>query len=153
MVRQCWCFCLVVLCFAPCGCQPSSPHKEETYPVSGTVTLDGEPLAEGDIHFITKETASLDVLPIQGGRFEGQAKAGKRRVEIKAYRTEKPAETSGQPTMPGADQPTRVNYIPARYNTESTLTADVTETGPNQFTFELESDGSGEGPATSPAGS
>ncbi len=112
-------------------------RKEETYPVSGTVTLDGAPLADGDIHFLTRETAALDVIPIKDGKFEGRAKAGKRRLETKAYREEQPA--AGEPTMPGADQPTRVNYIPKQYNTESKLTEEVTPDGPNQFTFELES--------------
>ena len=132
---------LPLLALVACACTPSSsPHKEDTYPVRGTVTLDGAPLADGEIQFITRETAALDVLPIKGGKFEGQAKAGQRRVEIKAYREEQVVP------MPGADpQPTRVNYLPAKYNTQSELTEQVTADGPNEFTFELVSEGSAGG--------
>ena len=31
-------------------------------------------------------------------------------------------------------------YLPARYNRQSELTADVTEEGPNRFTFNLSSE-------------
>jgi hypothetical protein len=140
MVRQIWCFCLVALFLVPCACNSSSsPHVQETYPVSGSVTLDGEPLADGEINFLTPQEGTLDIVHITNGKFQGQAKAGSRRVEIKAFREEKPAE-QGELSMPGADEPTRINYIPSRYNTESTLTAEVTEAGPNEFTFELKSE-------------
>jgi hypothetical protein len=142
MSRQIWCCCLLVVCLFAYACTPPSPHQEQTYPVSGTVTLDGAPLADGEINFITRETAALDVLPIKNGKFEGQAKAGKRRVEIKAFREEEVVP------MPGADpQRTRVNYIPPQYNANSKLTAEVTPDGANQFTFEVFSDESGGGAA------
>ena len=150
MIRKMWCLCLVLVCPVICACTPSSPHQEKTHPVSGTVTLDGQPLADGEIHFISKAEGTLDIVPIQGGKFEGQAKAGKRRVEISAYREEQPAAGAGEPTMPGADAPTRVNYIPPQYNIESELTEEVTPDGPNQFTFELVSGESGGEAAPSP---
>lgn len=152
MIRKMWCLCLVVVCPAICACTPSSPHQETTYPVSGTVTLDGQPLAEGQVHFVNREEATVDRVPIQNGKFEGQAKAGKRRVEITAYREGPP-----EPSMPGMDpEPTQVNYIPARYNADSELTAEVTkDASKNQFTFELVSEAGkapekGEAESTSP---
>jgi hypothetical protein len=142
MMRQVWCLCVVALFLLPCGCtSSSSPHKEKTYPVSGTVTFDGEPLADGEINFLGPELGLLDVAHITNGKFEGVAKAGNRRVEIKAFKEKAPE--AGAPTMPGADQPTQVNYIPSCYNTDSKLTAQVTEQGPNQFKFDLTSDCSG----------
>ncbi len=140
MARQFWHVCLFLVFLLPCACTPSAP-TEDTYPVSGSVTLDGAPLAEGKIRFLTAETGALDVLDIQGGKFEGQAKAGNRRVEISAFREGEPMAP-----FPGAEpEPTRVDYIPARYNTESELTANVTPEGPNQFDYELKSEGAAEG--------
>ena len=99
-------------------------------PVSGTVTLDGQPLAEGVIYFKTIEKGSSEPCDIQGGEFKGQAEAGDRRVEICQFRTTV-QDANGMKTE------IQENLIPARYNTESTLTAKVTPAGPNQFKFEL----------------
>ena len=148
MFRKMRCLCLVFVCPVICACTPSSPHQDRTYPVSGTVTLDGEPLADGEIHFITRAEGALDIVPIQGGKFEGQAKAGKRRVEIHSFREGEPMAP-----FPGADpEPTRVDIIPARYASLSELEEEVTKEGPNQFTFELVSDGSAGGTAPASAG-
>ena len=57
------------------------------FPVSGTVTLDGQPLAEGVIYFKTIEKGSSEPCDIHGGDFKGQAEAGDRRVEICQFRT------------------------------------------------------------------
>ena len=148
MIRKMWCLCLVFVCPVICACTPPSPHQEETYPVSGTVTMDGQPLADGEIHFITRAEGALDIVPIQGGKFEGQAKAGKRRVEIHSFREGEPMAP-----FPGADpEPTREDIIPARYASLSELEADVTTDGPNQYTFELVSDASPGGTAPVSAG-
>ena len=142
MIRQMWCCYLLLVCLVSCGCGRSVAEKK--YPLSGTVTLDGEPLAEAEIYLLTKETGDVDSVSVRNGTFEGEAKPGNRRVEIRAYREGEPVAP-----MPGAEpEPSRVNYIPARYNAESTLTAEVTPEGPNQFTFELTSDGSEEGATT-----
>lgn len=142
MVRLAWCMVAISVLLVPCGCNSSStsPHKENTFPVSGTVTLDGEPLADGEIHFLSPQMGTLDIVKIAAGKFQGEAKAGDRRVEIRAYKDEERKPTEGEPTMPGADEASRVNYLPARYNSQSELKAPVTEAGPNEFTFELTSD-------------
>jgi hypothetical protein len=95
------------------------------------VTFDGQPLPEGDIlfHAAGNDVAS-DAGKIQNGQFKFRAKAGPKRVEILAAR-EVPG--SMNPVM----GPLRENYIPAQYNTATTLTADVKEKGPNQFDYPL----------------
>ena len=119
------------------GCGPTERAEDPTYAVSGTVTLDGEPLAEGEIYFLTPAEGQVDILSIENGKFEGEAKAGSRRVEIRAYKME---EAEVPADMPGLElEPSKVNYLPAAYNTESTLTADVSDSKPNEFTFELTS--------------
>jgi prepilin-type N-terminal cleavage/methylation domain-containing protein len=42
--------------------------------------------------------------------------------------------------MTGKQLPAHEQYLPARYNARSELTAEVTAQGPNEFTFELQTD-------------
>jgi hypothetical protein len=104
---------------------------EPTCAVNGTVTLDQKTLPKGVIVFVTPETGDLQAIPIEDGHFQGQARPGKRRIEIRAYppQTEKPKPMAPPP----------VNYLSARYNVESLLTAEVIPQGPNTFDFELRS--------------
>lgn len=50
------------------GCGPGAPKMAPTYPVSGTVTLDGKPLAEGSIVFDTEDGKGT---PASGGIKDG----------------------------------------------------------------------------------
>lgn len=121
---------LIPLACVACQSGPAAPKK---YNVSGTVTLDGQPLSEdGTIYFKTIATGDLDAIEIKGGKFSGSTLPGDRRVEIVCYRI-KMADFNG---MKGE---VKESLLPPRYNTDSTLTAKVTPEGPNQFTFELTS--------------
>jgi hypothetical protein len=112
------------------GCGEAGP---KTYAVSGTVTLDGRPLEEGDIYFYPLDpNLSADAGKIKGGRFAFRAKAGHIRVEIQAHRV-----VPGKKTPMGG--PEREQFLPARYNTESTLAREVLVQGDNRFEFVLES--------------
>jgi hypothetical protein len=93
--------------------------------------LDKKPLAQGTITFISAETGDLQALAIKDGQYEGQARAGNRRVEIRAYHPRK--------GPPKPLEPPPHNYLPSRYNAETTLKANVTSEGPNSFDFELRS--------------
>lgn len=120
-------FCLLVLSLlVSLGCGGQGVQR---YPVSGTVTLDGKPLAKGTVYFKTVQTGALDTLPVEDGKFEGLAEKGERRVEINAYRS----RTISGP-MGGEVQE---NLIAGRFNTESTLTATVSPTAPNTYQFEV----------------
>jgi hypothetical protein len=112
------------------GCQRQRTFAP-TYAVRGSVTLDDKPLAEGAIAFISPESGDLQAVPIKDGHYEGQARAGARRVEIRAYR---PRPGPKKPLEPPPH-----NYIPSRYNSETTFSADVTAEGPNVFDFDLRS--------------
>ncbi len=125
---------LGILCLLLAGCHQASGLPEpQRFPVRGTVTLDGKPLASGVIYFKTVQTGALDNAEIKDGQFEGKAQVGDRRVEICSYET----------LPPKADDPMATaiqrNTIPPKYNLESTLTAKVTQEGPNEFRFELSS--------------
>lgn len=120
---------VVLILVAQIGCGKAGP---KVVTVSGTVTYDGQPLAEGTVYFKTPETGAINSLPVKNGKFEGNAEVGERRVEINAYRT-KSQDFNG---MKGE---VKENLIPTRYNADSKLTATVTADGPNTFQFEVKS--------------
>jgi len=129
------CAVILVVLTGLTGCGPSGPLKG---PVSGTVSLDGKPLDEGTIYFKTAREGLIEQIDIKEGKFEGMAVVGDRQVEIYRYVEKKPAKVRGK-GPPSGFPALKMNNIPARYSTESTLTAAVTESGPNEFKFELAS--------------
>jgi hypothetical protein len=120
---------LVVVSLLGCG-------KSGTYPVSGEVSFDGTPVEQGDILFIPADSA---VAPeggrITNGRYQLRAKPGLQRVEIRASRP--------LPGPPGPMGPIYADYIPEEFNSKSTLKAEVSPGGKNQFNFTLQSKGGG----------
>lgn len=113
------------------GCSPSTPT---TYPVSGAVSFDGKPVDNGDIVFVPMDHAlGPDAGKICAGKYSGWAKAGKCRVEIRAVAIgpDTPRDDTGAPIV--------TNYVPARYNNQSELTAEVSAGAKNVFDFSLQS--------------
>jgi hypothetical protein len=130
MKRVCLCVGVFVVCCAAFGCW-GGRRDEPTYDVSGTVTIDSVPLKDGFINF---ESEQPDGQPpgsaqITNGAYATKARAGTRKVTITS---EKP---TGEKDSGGHD--ITVNWLPAKYNTESTLKAEVTAAGPNKFDFQL----------------
>lgn len=121
--------CVLTMCLNSLGCGDDT--FEATCPVQGSVTLDQQPLPLGTIVFLTPETGDLQSLPIRDGRYAGQVRPGVRRVEIRAYARESEPRSPIDPP-PG-------NYLPARYNTDSDIIAEVSKDGPNNFDYNLES--------------
>lgn len=113
------------------GCS-GGPVEAPRYKVSGTVTLDGAPLSEGKVHFVSPESGALDSVDVKEGKFEGQAQAGERRVEIYSPRIEVIDKD-------GMKSEAQTELIPSEYNKESKLTASVSASGPNDFTFDAKS--------------
>jgi hypothetical protein len=107
-----------------------------TYKVKGTVTLDGQPLPEGDIIFMPDDK---DQHPepgrITNGRFELMAREGKKHVQI-----------SGSKIIPGSKvrgaggEPVAQEYIPKRYNSATELTYEVKPQAENIAEFKLDSE-------------
>jgi hypothetical protein len=122
------------------GCSRSGRAEPKRYPVSGTVTLDGQPLREGRVAFVTVSQGLIDAVPIKDGRFSGMAAAGSQRIEF-YFIKEVPYAESGYKPMPGETPPATVKMqmLPAHLNTESMLTANVEPEGKTEFTFELSS--------------
>jgi hypothetical protein len=115
-------------CVAFAGCGSSELKGRPTIDVSGSVTLDGSPLAEGEVILVNVPEGVREVFAVKGGNFAGKASPGSRRVEVCAYKEQAPNKDATD--MYGADaKPSMANYLPAKYNTESTLTADIKEGG------------------------
>ena len=116
---------------AVAGCGTGGP---KTVPVSGSVTFAGQPVADGEIAFRSADGAKASWAgPIVAGRYAIKSTVGPKRVEIIAVRP----KPGAQPKASGEGVINEM-YIPARYNLESELTADVTAAGPNDFDFKLE---------------
>lgn len=121
----------LLVCLLAMGCGPQPPKMVQ---VSGTVDMDGKPLSEGEIMFVGDTGAVPDTLSVENGAFSGKVKVGKKKVEVYAYKTEKaPASATG-----GATE-SKVNYIPKDFNTESKLTAEVSDSGVNPSKFDVKS--------------
>ena len=123
------------VCFVLSGCGgPDNRAK-----VSGTVTLNGEPLATGSISFVPAEgnTGPSSGGAIADGKYsvpgdKGVA-IGKNRVSIKS------SKKTGRKINIGRDglEDEWVQAIPAKYNKQSEIVRDI-QPGSNRLDFNLE---------------
>ena len=128
-----------IICAFALGLLPGCDSASVT--VRGTVTLDDNPLEEGQITLTPQPGTSGPTAggKIQNGQFTIKSDAG---IVAGAYRVEITASRkSGQQTP---DQLGRLvdvyeQYIPARYNEQSELTEELT-TASNELAYELRSD-------------
>jgi len=108
--------CLAITGSLTAGCS----HEPQLYPVTGSITLDGQPLPEGDILFVSVDGArGPDPGKIKGGSYDLKTTAGEKRVEISAAKI-RPGGARG-----AGGEPVPEEYLPARYNVESKLIVDV----------------------------
>lgn len=126
-----------VILVSAIGC--SKPVEFQRVEVTGTVTLNGQPLEEGTISIYpdVKVKGPLVQAKIVGGKFsltkkEGPA-TGANRVSIKAVK-----KTGRKISSDGIESDEVLQYIPPQYNDDTTLKADVKpEPTKNEFVFEL----------------
>lgn len=127
------------------GCSRERPGPP-TAAVRGTVTLDGVPLAEGLVRFVPIEGTSgpKTTLAVTEGRFEADAKqgpvVGRHRIEIEStddggYPLDD--ESAPQRWREAGIKRIHLLRVPEVYNSRSTLVEEVTESGPNEFDFQL----------------
>lgn len=111
------------------GCGPGARDFPERDFVQGTVTLDGEPIANGSISFASDEDAARGMPSsgnIKDGTYKMQVTPGQKKVKINCM------VSSGK----GINSEMK-NIVPAKFNTETTLTANVT--GGDTLDFEVTS--------------
>ena len=101
--------------------------------VSGTVNWDGKAMPDGKILF---EDENPKVAPVSGdvkdGKYALRVPPGRKKVRITASR-----EAPGGKVDPVMGGVPRQSYVPARYNSDTTLSADVKAAGDNKFDFPL----------------
>lgn len=135
---------VIVGLLAGCGVGDGDDLPREA--VSGKVTLDGQPLAEGSIQFQpeggtdAKGPAVSGGAVIQDGAYDipggNGLTPGKYKVAISSAAS---AEAPAADAAPGPAPKPAQEKIPAKYNAESTLTAEVKSGGGNTFNFDLKS--------------
>jgi hypothetical protein len=141
--RRCAALVASLAALAVAGCLRSGDELPRE-PVSGTVNLDGQPLAHGSIQFTPARTDGgtpvVGGSPIENGRFsiarENGLVPGEYKVAI--YSAEqKEAATSKGPIRKGTVL--AKERIPAKYNSMSKLTAEVKKGGSPELKYDLES--------------
>jgi hypothetical protein len=132
---------VLILIFCGCGGQ----EGPATVTVTGSVSLDGKPVSSGQIilnDVAGNEKAYAGI--IKDGTFSFPSTVGQKKVSISS-----PQEVAGSSTIVGGipgdpvsaenPAPQILESIPAKYNEQTELIADVTTAGDNTFPFELTS--------------
>jgi hypothetical protein len=132
-------FVAVATALATSGCGGGGdnlPRQE----VSGTVTLIGQPLAQGTIQFMpmSQEQGTLAGGEVKDGKFTIDREAGPVPGGYKVMIFSSGGASMG-PTeeMPGRAPPPTKELIPPQYNAATTLNVEVKGEGPNTFDFPL----------------
>lgn len=123
---------LVSLLAAVAGCGPSGPA---TFPVSGTVTFNGEPIPNDHNGYITFVPDDKSIGPVAtrilDGKYSLRTQEGKHTVQIKASRFVGPMNQVMGLTP-------KEQYIPVKYNDQSELQAEIKPIDNNEYNFPLD---------------
>lgn len=109
------------------GC--SKPTGLDKVVVQGTVTIDGQPIPNGEIRFIPTQgtTGPISGGPIKDGVYiangKGGVPLGNHQVEIRAFRAK--TNGQGQAGQPGFEGGPAEQYLDQKYNDRTTLTATI----------------------------
>ncbi|QDV32344.1 hypothetical protein ElP_01720 [Tautonia plasticadhaerens] len=121
----------------PIGCGDGGGRR----PVSGRVSLDSEPLAEGFVLFepAPGQEGGLAVGgSIRSGRFAIPGRDGPTpgSYSVRIYASSGVQASPAPGESPRSPRP-MIDLIPGRYNERTELAATVTPDGPNEYRFEL----------------
>lgn len=125
------------------GCGKPS-MKDGFAEVWGTVTLDGKPLENAQVVFITAQGESFGrtdangYYELQHTRTLKGAAIGPTTVKISTKPTFPDEDTTGLEYDPDTESYVKPERVPAKYNTETELKVEVTEDG-GPYDFELRS--------------
>jgi len=123
---------LLPLALTGCG---SSADGQELIRVKGSVTFEGIPVEEGRILFrMANGDQKAFSAEIKQGNYVIEAAPGKSVVEITTSRFTGEYDTSNPDDPP---QPIGEMYIPEIYNSQTTLTADLSTASDNTLPFDL----------------
>ncbi len=122
--------CLIVCtALAGCGNRPGD--------VTGTVTFDGAPVADGALLFVKDGGTAKEGAVIRDGRFQTKLPPGKYMIEVNA---QKVVGKRTQKGFDGKDEEIELKdeMIPERYNSKTELSEEI-KPGPNPLKFDLKS--------------
>jgi len=119
------------------GCSPAKPKEQTRAQVSGTVTLDKQPLKAGNILFDPGDGTPPATLDILDGKYEGRVPVGKNSVRLNSF-IKMSMKEKMKMDGPGYDTPVEENILPPRYNQKSEIKREVVADAPNVFNFDLE---------------
>ena len=130
---------IAVVAVVALGCSDSVGGRR---PITGSVSFDGEPLEGGWIYFRPIADGPSSAAEIENGTFDIDAakglNAGEYTVAIEYHKpTGKKIKINTGEEIEQIEQKKQI--IPAMYNQQSTLKAEVQPTGANELTFELKS--------------
>ena len=128
---------LVVLTTGGCGRNPLGRLA-----VSGNVTLNGQPLEQGNIAFepTDRQNGVASGTNIKDGTFSVPTEKGlpPGTYVVRIYSAVHPKTGPAEDAAGGTgDIGPAVQIIPPEYNTRSEQTVEVTPEGPNEFTFDV----------------
>ncbi|MEX0792893.1 MAG: hypothetical protein WD045_07125 [Pirellulaceae bacterium] len=118
-------------------------NADNTIPVTGAVTYEGNPLENGKVVLEPVDNTSEKAYAgtIHDGKFEFASTPGRKIVRITSTRPEDPnrlPKSVQQSMEEGLDGPVPVQFIPNQYNRDSELTVEVTTDNANDLVFDLE---------------
>jgi hypothetical protein len=111
---------------------------EGTGSVNGTVTFDGQPVANGSITFVRTEGSLVrEGAVIRDGSFQVQVPPGKYRIELTAQRVKGKKKQIG---FSGEEEEVEITeeMFPERYNTKSELSEEI-RSGTHSLNLDLKS--------------
>jgi hypothetical protein len=127
--------CLCILVVGMSGCAGNVAKRQA---ISGVVKWQGKPLDYGAITFQADDPAMTGGAMIKDGQYSIPAKQGllpgRYKVMISSV---DPRNKAPDPDSPPGYLPVPKDRLQAKYNTQTTLTADVKAEGPNTFNFEV----------------
>ena len=121
-----------LIVFFAAGCAEDGPER---FPLSGNVSFQGTPLAEGSIRFVPEDKAQAqEGAMIRNGKYSATLTRGRKKVVIEAFREKTGGGAANIPVRPGGvskslkDAKETEMFVPEQYNSKSTLTV---EAGPD----------------------
>lgn len=116
---------LVLTCIsiASLGCGGADPKAPKLYTVSGTVTWDGQPLKDAAMVFRSSDGKNSAGATVTDGKFTAKLVAGTSNVQVNSL-VDSP-DGKFKEENPGQRVPVKVELIPKKYNSETTLKIDV----------------------------
>tara|TARA_R110002111_G_scaffold262694_1_gene340177 strand:+ start:111950 stop:112369 length:420 start_codon:yes stop_codon:yes gene_type:complete len=131
--RLSWIFLIAIMA----GCSGSDSYNPDLGKVTGTITLDGNPLASAVVTFIPKADSSVKFAPVSSaltddnGKYALLFKNGDEGAVLGTHSIQISTDLDGT-TDPAKEK------VPKKYNSKTTLTESV-KAGENTINFDLKS--------------